>query len=257
MERLQQRSAWPGWRSTVLWTVLGPLGCMAITSAYTAAAFRDFDADAIERAMTGAVLLPLLLGTPLFLYFSLKLRELALANRKLGVVAATDGLTECLNRNAFTTLVATRLTHVGHGALLIIDADHFKRINDRFGHQNGDRALTLIAEAIRGSVRSGDVVGRLGGEEFGVFLPGVNRTAAEAVAERLRRGVEDTSFVADGLRYPLSVSVGGVVFDGCPQFDDLFQEADKRLYSAKQAGRNRVAMTGYWQSSAGLAAQAG
>lgn len=257
MEKKRHGTTGPGWSQTVFWTVFGPLGCMAAASAYTAAAFRGFDAAIVERAMTGAVLLPLVLGTPLFLVFSLKLRELAIVNRKLGVVAATDGLTECLNRNAFTTLVGTRLTHARHGALLIIDADHFKRINDRFGHQNGDRALTLIAEAIRRSVRSGDVVGRLGGEEFGVFLPGVNRQAAETVAERLRRGVEDTRFVAEGFNYPLTVSVGGIVFDGSPGFEDLFQQADRRLYDAKQAGRNRVAMASFGLGSAGFAAGTG
>src|SRR5690606_41976328 len=97
-----------------------------------------------------------------------------------------------------------------------------------------------LARAIRASVRSGDNVGRLGGEEFGVFLPGVDRLNAEIVAERLRRAVERIAFVADDRHHGLTVSVGGVVFDRRTQFEDLFRLADERLYAAKHEGRNTV-----------------
>src|SRR5690606_18447356 len=159
------------------------------------------------------------------------------------------GLTACLNRSAFSAQVdaraATSRNVMGASALLILDADKFKLINDRFGHQAGDQALELIAETLRATVRAGDIVGRLGGEEFGVFLPNIDRVSAGRVAERLRIAVADIAFIAEGRRHPLSVSIGGVVFDEKASFEILFRQADDRLYHAKQTGRNKVAMTRY------------
>jgi diguanylate cyclase (GGDEF)-like protein len=122
----------------------------------------------------------------------------------------------------------------------MIDADNFKAINDLFGHDAGDEALTIIARSIRAVLRAGDLVGRMGGEEFGVFLPGADQQSAHAVAERIRRSVNLAVFAPDGRQRSLSVSVGGVVFTGQAAFSDLFRIADQRLYGAKQTGRNRV-----------------
>ena len=248
-----------GWMQIAAWTICGPLFCVLVTLGYNMMTFAPFPAEIRFRAAFAAIVLPLGLVTPFFFYFSLKLRELASANRQLSLLAVTDGLTKCLNRTAFTALVEARLEALVpqgdniHGALLIINADNFKQINDRFGHHNGDIALTLIARAIRSSVRAGDNVGRLGGEEFGVFLPMVDRCGAETVAERLRRAVEKLAFVADGHRHQLSVSVGGVVFDHRTGFEELFKLADERLYAAKNEGRNTVRLIGCATSGAGFA----
>ncbi|SDG79226.1 diguanylate cyclase (GGDEF) domain-containing protein [Pelagibacterium luteolum] len=247
------------WLRTGSWIVLGPLICMVISLAYNGMVFAHDDPIVRNRALQAALILPLLPGLPLFVYFSFKLRELAEVNRKLGIIAATDGLTRCLNRSAFTTLVETKLEHMFaaglqmHGAFLIVDADNFKTINDRFGHQNGDEALSIIAQAIRSSVRAGDSVGRIGGEEFGIFLPAVDRYAAEIVAERLRNAVSQAIFTVDGQLYPLSVSVGGVVFDDQTQFELLYKMADERLYTAKGEGRNCVRIAGSDGRNEGLA----
>lgn len=248
-----------GWMQIVGWTICGPLFCVLVALGYNVMTFASFPVEIGLRAAFAAIVVPLGLATPFFFYFSIKLGELASANRQLSLLAATDGLTSCLNRTAFTALVEARLEALVpkgdqvHGALLIIDADNFKQINDRFGHHNGDIALTLIARAIRSSVRSGDNVGRLGGEEFGVFLPIVDRYGAEIVAERLRRAVEKLAFVADGHRHQLSVSVGGVVFDRRTGFEDLFKLADERLYVAKNEGRNTVRLIGCATSGSGFA----
>lgn len=247
------------WYRIGLWTLCGPLLCIAIAVAYNGIVFAGDLPDIRHRAMMAAIVVPSVLGIPLFLCFSLKLCELAAVNRRLGVVAATDGLTNCLNRNAFAEMVDLRIENLlsagkcPYGALLIVDADHFKQINDRFGHQHGDTALAAMAQAIRSSVRSGDSVGRLGGEEFGVFLPGVDRHAAQAVAERLRQSVEAVPFSANGERHRLSVSVGGVVFDGEARFSLLFPQADERLYLAKREGRNCVRLTSFEAKSPTLA----
>lgn len=248
-----------GWVTILGWTLMGPLFCCVVALAYNHVSFARFPADVRQEAFVAAIVVPLGIAMPFFFYFSLKLRELASVNRSLGVLAATDGLTRCLNRGAFTALVQARLNALVPrgstlcGALLVIDADRFKDVNDRFGHHNGDVALTLIARAIRSSVRTGDTVGRLGGEEFGVFLPGVDRIGAQLVAERLRRSVETIPFVADGLAHRLTVSVGGVVFENRAQFEELFRQADERLYVAKREGRNTVRLAGLSPSTSGFA----
>jgi len=111
-----------------------------------------------------SMVLPVILGGPAMFYMQLRSAQLAEANRKLEALAATDWLTDCLNRRAFTTRVDAALgdLRTDGNALLVIDADYFKTINDRFGHHRGDEVLQLIAEAIRANVRDGDLVGRLG-----------------------------------------------------------------------------------------------
>jgi len=125
------------------------------------------------------------------------------------------------------------------GALLVVDVDHFKSINDTYGHDYGDRALKAIAASIRNAVRNGDMVGRLGGEEFGVLLAGADPGQARAIAERIRSSVADTVFASGNAR-PISVSVGGVTFRKPASYEALFRAADRQLYDAKGAGRNRV-----------------
>ena len=233
------------WSSVARWTVFGTLGCVALSVAFNAMLFRDLGVVALQRALLSATFLPALLGTPLFFYLSLRLRRLAIANRRLGIVARTDSLTACLNRGAFTASVAERLARPGSapcGAMLMIDADNFKTINDRFGHDAGDQALTVIARSIRSVLRAGDLVGRVGGEEFSVFLPSVDAEVAEAIAERIRGAVNLAKFAPQDTVQTLSVSIGGAVFQGRTTFSELFRIADQRLYGAKQTGRNRVAI---------------
>mgnify|MGYP003628120144 FL=1 len=121
----------------------------------------------------------------------------------------------------------------------MIDADNFKAINDLFGHDNGDQALAIIARSIRSVLRTGDLVGRMGGEEFAVYLPDLDYSQTEAIAERIRRSVNLAVFNPDGRQRTLSVSIGGAVFEGRASFAELFRIADQRLYKAKQTGRNR------------------
>ena len=238
-------TALQSWSSVAKWTVFGTSACVVVAVVFNAIFFGDLGRAAWHRSLISAVVLPVLLGVPLFFYLSTRLRGLAIVNRHLGLMARTDSLTACLNRGAFTTKVSLLLaqqTPSQTGALLMIDADNFKSINDMHGHDAGDEALTIIARSIRTILRAGDLVGRLGGEEFGVYLPDVDQRAAEAIAERIRRSVNLALFVPEDRQRPLSVSIGGVVFDGRASFSELFRIADQRLYGAKQAGRNRVAI---------------
>ncbi len=189
--------------------------------------------------------MPTVLGGPILLYLQIKSAQLRDANRRLEALASTDWLTDCLNRRAFTTRVGASLDAAGRsGALLVIDADHFKTINDRFGHDRGDEVLQLIAGAIRDSVREGDLVGRLGGEEFGVFLKDAGFEIAGRAAERIRAAVNALFVTSDGMAQRLSISIGGAVRADKAGFAELFRIADRRLYEAKRAGRNRVALGG-------------
>jgi diguanylate cyclase (GGDEF)-like protein len=167
-------------------------------------------------------------------------RDLAEAHRQLTEKARRDDMTGLLNREAFLAKLAESGKGVG-GVLLIIDADHFKAVNDRFGHSAGDRALLKIAAAIGRGVRTGDIVGRIGGEEFAVLLPGVGTEEAQQIAERVRLEVEQIRFQPQhSLRLPLTVSIGGAELAAGRSVSEHMRVADERLYAAKQSGRNRV-----------------
>jgi diguanylate cyclase len=230
------------------WTLFGTAGCLAVALTFNVWLFWDTSPRAFARGILSATLLPILLAGPLFFYLTLKLRELAIANHRLAHVASVDALTGCLNRGAFTNAVeswfeAARLAGARpSGALLILDADRFKTINDRFGHDAGDQALKAIARAIDGCVRQDDIVGRLGGEEFGILLPSASAEDAGSIAARIGLAVGDAaSAVAEG-RYRLTVSTGCAVFSGPMAYRDLFRIADGKLYEAKRSGRNRVVL---------------
>ena len=248
------------WGRVILSTVFGTAVCVAAAVYVDSFNFGAMDQSARVRAILTDVLLPIVLAVPLLLFFTGKLRELAITHRRLTVFAATDALTQVMNRAAFSTLVDAFLTEVHaaeerrHGALLIIDADNFKAVNDRYGHDRGDEALIAIAHSIRATLRSPDLVGRLGGEEFGVFLPGASRAEAEAIGERIRSSVADAQFAPEGIAHRLSVSVGGAVFEQALPFADLFRLADQQLYAAKQRGRNRVSINPAIGSGGSLAA---
>lgn len=242
MAESRRRISRRGLFKLVAWAFCGTLVCLAISLTYNYFAFRDLGMAALRQGLISATVLPIALSVPFFTLLTLKLRDLAIANHKLTRLASIDSLTGCLNRRAFTGRVEQELANVGPdgGALLVVDADRFKVINDRYGHGVGDEVLKLIAATIRDSLRSGDALGRLGGEEFGIHLPGASRQAAVDVAERVRNTVAETDFMPGGKPHHLSVSVGCVFYDKPSCFRELFAIADQRLYLAKRAGRNRV-----------------
>jgi diguanylate cyclase len=241
MDWTLSRSGWVRvWRRTALIIGASSLLSLFVSEAIMLVLSRGMDlAGAIA-----SILLPMILGAPVMFYMQLRSAQLAEANRKLEALAATDWLTDCLNRRAFTTKVDAALGNASPdgNALLVIDADHFKTINDRFGHHRGDEVLQLIAEAIRANVRDGDLVGRLGGEEFGVFMHGANDIVAMHVGERIRKAINALFVRSEGIAQRLSVSIGGATFEGSIGFAELFRVADQRLYEAKRRGRNRVLM---------------
>lgn len=167
--------------------------------------------------------------------------QLAEAHARLSERARYDEMTGVLNRAAFMSALNNSRRRTDRGLLLIIDADNFKHVNDTHGHQQGDAALQLIAEAIRQSVRASDIVGRIGGEEFSVFLSGAEVEEGLVIAERIRLAVEALQFSpGDGTYLPLSVSIGASRYHRPLTWSQIMREADSRLYEAKRRGRNRV-----------------
>lgn len=205
-----------------------------------------FSAGINVPGLVASIVMPPVLGGPMILAFMIKHEQLQQANGQLAIMASTDHLTTCLNRRAFIGAVTEALEanpdRQSAGALLIVDADEFKSVNDRFGHQSGDEAIRLIADAIRQAVRPNDLVCRLGGEEFGVFLGNADRATVDALAERIRGAVGAISFLPGGKPCPLSVSIGGATYAGRALLPDLYRIADLHLYQAKDTGRGRVAL---------------
>ncbi|MDQ0925570.1 diguanylate cyclase (GGDEF)-like protein [Pseudarthrobacter sp. W1I19] len=164
--------------------------------------------------------------------------------RALRVVATRDDLTGLLNRKAFLDLAAEHLTDRsttrGSGTLILADLDHFKSVNDTYGHAAGDLALQSFANACTDTVRSTDLVGRYGGEEFVLFLPGTNAERAENIAEEISRRLAAAP-AADGMEMP-TASYGISTYDaGTTDVEVLIAAADAALYRAKSLGRNRTA----------------
>ncbi|THF83556.1 GGDEF domain-containing protein [Deinococcus sp. KSM4-11] len=172
--------------------------------------------------------------------------ELQLTQR----LASTDALTGLHNRHALYPLIEAVL-HADHGeasgtegrsgnlrgSLLLIDIDHFKRINDRLGHNVGDDVLRLVAVTLKHHLRGDDIVGRWGGEEYLVALPGVTYQDALVVAERLRHGVQRSGYPAG---VDVTISVGLTELRGGDTLRGSVARADTALYEAKRQGRNRV-----------------
>jgi diguanylate cyclase (GGDEF)-like protein len=125
-------------------------------------------------------------------------------------------------------------------ALLMLDIDHFKQLNDHFGHACGDEALKMFADTARDVLREQDVIGRLGGEEFGLVLPGTTLDGALDAAERLRVAVTRAPILACAPGYRMTVSIGVVLIDAGEELTAALARADHALYAAKTGGRNRV-----------------
>jgi diguanylate cyclase (GGDEF)-like protein len=229
------------WRKVLLWTGVIIGGSVVLSDVASTIVLSVLGNGINEAGLVAATLMPIILGGPMMFYQALRHQQLKHLNAQLDILASIDWLTDCLNRRAFTAKATERLNGAeATGTLLVIDADHFKAVNDRFGHEAGDEALQLMARTIRSTVRETDFVGRLGGEEFGVFLAGADFTAALVMAERIRFAVSRLHFAPNGESHALSVSIGGAAAVPGSGFTDLLRMADQQLYGAKAAGRNRI-----------------
>jgi len=242
--RVKNTSDWARVRVMLL-ILAGVLTCVLIATVYSHISYSEFQPEDQAWAVQNSILLPLLVAVPLLTMLGYKLLQLEEANAELAHAASIDMLTSCLNRRAFTERMQAELTALrpggAAGALLIIDADNFKLINDALGHDGGDAALVAIAETIRATIRGEDFLGRVGGEEFAVFMRGATLAETVQASDRIVEAVRQLEFIYDDVRRPLAVSVGGAAFAVAEvKFRDLYRAADQRLYQAKNAGRDRA-----------------
>jgi diguanylate cyclase (GGDEF)-like protein len=157
--------------------------------------------------------------------------------------AATDRLTGLANRRALEA--AMNRQGVTRGVLVVLDLDHFKRLNDTLGHPAGDAALLHVGQMIRDQVRTSDTAARIGGEEFALWLPGADGEIGRRTAERIRTKLGTTAWEWQGRAWPLSASFGvASIPENSASVQNLLAHADRALYVAKEAGRNRVEVAG-------------
>ncbi|MEW6777671.1 MAG: diguanylate cyclase [Bdellovibrionota bacterium] len=176
--------------------------------------------------------------------------ELKDQNQRLEVMSNTDGLTKITNRRHFMEVFELEFLRAERYraslSYVMIDIDHFKKINDKHGHQVGDQALIAVAGVLKEGLRKHDIAARYGGEEFALLLPETDLAGAQVVAERYRKRIEDTPVASAGDSLHLTASLGISCFprEDVSNIDDLIRLADAALYEAKNQGRNRVVVAG-------------
>jgi diguanylate cyclase (GGDEF)-like protein len=188
----------------------------------------------VNRSMTIAVIIGV----------GFLLNRVSASERQLFRIATTDALTGIYNRRHFMTLLGREqeraLRYGNTFSLLLLDIDHFKRINDTYGHPVGDEAIKAMAGAASAHLRPTDIIGRFGGEEFVVLLPQTDDAGALIAAERIREAVGRVSLLAGEQAVRFTVSIGAASFARRAGLDQLVECADQALYAAKTGGRNRV-----------------
>jgi diguanylate cyclase (GGDEF)-like protein len=168
-----------------------------------------------------------------------KHRELQREKDKYKELSTIDGLTKVLNRHGIEQFIASLPTADLPTSVIVIDLDHFKKVNDSRGHYVGDRVLQNLGEILREHTRNTDGLGRWGGEEFILVCPGANLAKAADLAEKLRQRILKTNFIPED-PVTVSASFGVAMSEAGGSFDDAFQQADQALYLAKSRGRNCV-----------------
>ena len=181
--------------------------------------------------------------------FARIIRELEESKKALAEQATTDSLTKLKNRRSFyaqaeQNLIACR-RYGKDMSLLLLDIDHFKKVNDTFGHHAGDEVLVKVAELLVLMMRGVDAVARFGGEEFAVLLPETNRLGAAVLGERIRSAIEKEQIKVDNRLIPVTVSIGiaTLAAEEVESIDQLLNIADRRMYLAKNGGRNRICVS--------------
>ncbi|MGL4507392.1 MAG: GGDEF domain-containing protein, partial [Aeromonas sobria] len=184
-------------------------------------------------------------GTPTLIGISSDITELHQLKEQLHQQSVQDDLTGLYNRRFFFEVCEKNLSlnarHHLKSVLMVLDVDQFKCINDRYGHPLGDRALTHLGKVMQSVLRSEDVLARIGGDEFAIWLPNTRLSAASSMAERLCQQVMQSPLALhDGDELIITISAGLVENSEGELMESLYARADQMLYQAKQAGRNCV-----------------
>ncbi|HBV20584.1 MAG TPA: hypothetical protein DEF07_02545 [Nitrosomonas sp.] len=168
--------------------------------------------------------------------------RLAIEKEKVELMAKTDSLTQLYNRASFADLAEIQVNYCKRynqpASVIVLDVDHFKKVNDSLGHQAGDLALQHLAKKLRETTRNSDICGRIGGEEFVIFLPNTDQEGAIKIAEKIRMSIESSIIEnSDGL-FHITASLG--IATGLMELKQLIRMADMAMYQAKNSGRNKI-----------------
>ncbi|MCQ4323143.1 GGDEF domain-containing protein [Stutzerimonas stutzeri] len=198
-----------------------------------------------SKALLGVHVFNLTVVFCMFSYLALfYVVTVARAHKKLASMATTDSLTGLFNRRNMIELtekiLARHHRHPTNLTLMLMDIDHFKQVNDQYGHETGDRVLQAVSDLLRQSLREQDFIGRWGGEEFLAILPDTNFSHAGESAERIRTGVQALDIHSDGTSVRVTLSIGITQYRADELFSEAIARADHALYGCKAAGRNRV-----------------
>ena len=230
----------PRWTWLTAFILLGTVAAVGLSFCIHYLLFFGDDINPYQRSLIAALVLPLFIATPLFAYIGLASEQLRRVKRERNFAAAHDPSTEVFNGDMFSTLVERRraatVSEAGRtfGALLIVEAENTRDISIDYGFSYGEESMRQIASVIRANVRRSDVVGRLSGNEFGVFLPGATVEQARDVGERIRNAVAKAPFVAQGEAIELALDIGGVIFEDQMEFRGLMRIASEQLEKARQ-----------------------
>jgi diguanylate cyclase (GGDEF)-like protein len=217
----------------LLWSVVS-LAIVLSAAGYLLDPPADVWDGVIDRLFSVLVILTVAVG----------MSKVAQSERRLLLESMTDPLTGLLNRRRFTDLSnreeARSRRHGLPFSVLMIDIDHFKRINDEHGHPVGDQAIKALADICTGASRPHDILARYGGEEFVMTLPQTREDGARVVAERIRSRVEASSLATGTAMVRFTVSIGVSSYAKDMAFQQVIERADQALYEAKRGGRNRI-----------------
>jgi diguanylate cyclase (GGDEF)-like protein len=213
--------------------------CCAVAVLFTIVGYlSDPPTDVMDGLTNRTFSIIVILGT------ALCLNKLSEYERRLLVQSMTDSLTGLLNRRSFMDLSSKEETRARrHGdpfSVLMLDIDHFKKINDTYGHPVGDLAIKALAAVCSNALRPHDILARYGGEEFVLTLPHTPADGAATVAERIREQVQKLEVPSEQGMVRFTVSIGVSTYASGEAFDQIVERADKALYVSKQSGRNRV-----------------
>jgi diguanylate cyclase (GGDEF)-like protein len=237
---MQIRTQRDVWKMTILITVFAlTVSELCMAGLYLSAGAGAFT---MQNSIIMAALLPLIIAWPITYHVCHMSLELANTQAELRHLANTDPLTRLPNRRSFFSDARRLLDDdAALAALLVIDADHFKDINDSYGHAVGDKALVAIADVLRASFRDSDLICRVGGEEFAVLVPGMTMHEAGVLATRVVERVAANPLSEANAIIEYSVSCGISDTSASSDLQSLFKTADDAMYLAKKQGRNRVA----------------
>jgi len=231
----------PAWFMATILSVLISANLARLASLWFIRSAAESGPDSNLQTLMDLLIICIALGIA-FGFFWMTTAELSY---ELETMASTDSLTRIYNRRVFREWCerefALSLRTGNPFSLVIMDLDHFKRVNDRYGHRGGDEVLLAVVQIMQSSIRSIDTLGRWGGEEFVALLPGTGMEEALIVAQRVRRNVEGLALEIDQASVSVTVSLGlASLRDGEDTLDAMFLRADQALYQAKASGRNQV-----------------